>query len=90
MRFVLPPLRHRHPLVRLLSAVIGLAVLGALLVFGLLTLAVFAVGGGIWLLVHQWRRAHATHAPRGPTVARDPDVLEGEFVVVRQGRHATH
>jgi hypothetical protein len=83
MRFVMPPLRHRHPLVRLLSAVLGLAVLGALLVFGLLALAVFAVVGGIWLLVHQWRHARMAPAPR------NPDVLEGEFVVVRQGRHAT-
>jgi hypothetical protein len=85
MRFVLPPLRHRHPLVRLLSAVLGLAVLGALLVFGLLALAVFAVVGGVWLVTRQWSQARAAR-----TRGHDPQVLEGEFVVVRQGRHAAH
>jgi hypothetical protein len=91
MRFVLPPLhRPRHPLLRVLSALLGVAVLGALLVFGLLALAVFAVVGGGLLLWRRWAQSRTPAAAPGPHAPpHTPDVLEGEFVVVRQGRQVT-
>lgn len=67
---------------------IGVAVLGALLVFGLLALAVFALVGGGLLLWRRWSQARTPGAAPGRHVPpRDPEVLEGEFVVVRQDRH---
>lgn len=83
MRFRLPPPRRsRHPLVRALSLLLGVAMLGVLLVFGLALAGVLLLGGGLWLAWRQWKRARLPLArPNKPA----PDVLEGEFVVIRQG-----
>ncbi|SKB30382.1 hypothetical protein [Luteibacter sp. 22Crub2.1] len=95
MRFVLPPIRRsRNPLVRALSVVAGLAVLGVLLVFGVVVLGVLLAGGLVFLAVRQWKLARdgVRPAPR-PAAARathDPNVLEGEFVVIRQGDPVHH
>jgi hypothetical protein len=95
MRFVLPPIRRsRNPLVRALSVVAGLAVLGVLLVFGVVVLGVLLAGGLVFLAVRQWKlaRGGARPAPQ-PAAARathDPNVLEGEFVVIRQGNPVHH
>ena len=87
-----PPLRRsRNPLVRALSLLLGVALIGLLLLFGLAVAGVLLVGGGLWLVWRQWQlrraMAHAaTTAPASPA----PDVLEGEFVVIRQDRPAAH
>ena len=90
MRFVFPPVRRsRNPLVRALSLVLGLAAVALLLVFGVVVLGVLFVGGLIFLAVRQWKGAQArvAGAPR-PTPAQDPNVLEGEFVVIHQRQPA--
>ncbi|GAA0887775.1 hypothetical protein [Rhodanobacter soli] len=89
MYFALPSLRRpRHPLARALSLLLGVAVLGVLLVFGLVVAGVLLVGGVVLLAVRQWKQGRAP----AKTVASNaqPAVLEGEFVVVRQGRPVAH
>ncbi|MBD8881132.1 hypothetical protein IHE49_11640 [Rhodanobacter sp. 7MK24] len=86
MRLNLPsPRRFRHPLARALSLLVGVAVVGVLLVFGLALAGVLLLGGGVWLAWRQWRRPRmpATSATQPGKPA--PEVLEGEFVVIRQG-----
>jgi hypothetical protein len=89
MYFALPSLRRpRHPLARALSLLLGVAVLGVLLVFGLVVAGVLLVGGLVLLAVRQWKPARA---PARPTASgAQPAVLEGEFVVIRQGRPVAH
>jgi hypothetical protein len=91
MRFVLP-LHHRprHPLARALSLLLGIAVLGVLLVFGLVVAGVLLLGGLAWLAVRQWKLASAPARPAAARPEAKPAVLEGEFVVIRQGRPVTH
>lgn len=79
--------RSRHPLLRALSLLLGLAMLGVLVVFGLAVAGVLMVGGALWLVWRQWRRARA---PQATPRATPTDVLEGEFVVIREGQHAAH
>jgi fatty acid desaturase len=82
MRFVLPPMRRpRHPLARFLSLVLGLALIGVLLVFGLFVAGVLLVGSALVLIARQWNHRHAV-----PRAAQQPQTLEGEYVVIRQGR----
>ncbi|MBD8897448.1 hypothetical protein [Rhodanobacter sp. DHG33] len=80
-----PPRRSRHPLVRALSLLIGIAVLGVLLVFGLALAGVLLIGGGLWLAWRQWKRARVPLSNMARPNKPAPDVLEGEFVVIRQG-----
>lgn len=90
MRFALPPMhRNRHPLARALSLVLGLAVVGVLLVFGLVVAGVLLVGGGLLLALRAWKQRTAVARP-APRNAHRPEVLEGDFVVIHQGRHVTH
>ncbi len=87
MRFSLPlPRRSRHPLVRALSLVIGLAVVGVLMVFGLVVAGVLLVGGALVFALRHWSRKRPAASMGGR--AHTPDVIEGEFVVLRQTRHA--
>lgn len=75
--------RPRHPLARALSLLLGVAVVGVLLMFGLVVAGVLLVGGGVLLALRHWRSIGVF----GPTAsARRPKVLEGDFVVVHQGR----
>ncbi|MET0504325.1 MAG: hypothetical protein ABWZ85_03285 [Luteibacter sp.] len=95
MRFVFPPVRRsRNPLVRALSVVAGLAVLGVLLVFGVVVIGVLLAGGLVFLAVRQWKLSrHGASPAAQASVARpkaDPAVLEGEFVVIRQGNPVHH
>jgi len=92
MRLVFPPIRRsRNPLVRALSLVLGLAVVGVLLVFGVVVLGVLFAGGLVFLAVRQWKLSRARMAGGAARSApKDPDVLEGEFVVIRQGRPVHH
>jgi hypothetical protein len=75
--FLLSP--PRHPLARAGLALLGLAILGLLSAIGL-ALAVVVVGA---LAVRAtWRRLTQAPAPRPPHA---PQVIEGEFRVVRPG-----
>ena len=88
MHFHLPsPRRSRHPLVRALSLLLAVAMLGVLLVFGLAVAGVLLVGGGLWLAWRQWKLARAPRASAAASPSA-PNVLEGEFVVIRESRPA--
>lgn len=89
MTFVFPPLRRsRHPLLRALSVLAGVALLGVLLVFGVVVLGVLAAGSIAFLIVRQWKLARAPRA--ASAAAHKPEVLEGEFTVIQQGRPVHH
>jgi uncharacterized protein (DUF58 family) len=90
MRFVLlSPRRSRHPLVRALSLLIGLALVGVLLVFGLIVAGVLLVGGLVVFALRQWTQSR--QAPRPATSKpHEPEILEGEFVVLQQTNRAAH
>lgn len=96
MRFVFPPIRRsRNPLVRILSVIAGLAVVGVLLVFGTIVLGLLVAGSVVFFAIRQWKLARAGHGARraGPSAASHthaPDVLEGEFAVIQQGRPVHH
>lgn len=92
MNFVFPPIRRsRNPLVRALSLLVGLAVLGVLLVFGAVVLGVLMAGGLVFLVVRQWKLSRGgVSRPAQPAAAKDPNVLEGEFVVIRQNTPIHH
>lgn len=88
MRIVLPLMhRRRHPLIQALSLVLGLFVIGVLMVFGLVVAGVLLVGGALWLVWRQWKRGGLA---RPGKQAREPEVLEGEYVVVRHSRPVAH
>jgi hypothetical protein len=40
--------------------------------------------------VRQWKQVRAPAKPAVPNAAHPPTVLEGEFVVIRQGRPVAH
>ena len=83
------PHRPRHPLLRVLSFVLGLAALGVLAVFGLMVAGVLLVGGAVFMLWRHWKLARTSAAAR-PAQPRSTDVLEGEFVVIRERHSAAH
>ncbi|QAU24212.1 hypothetical protein EO087_09610 [Dyella sp. M7H15-1] len=89
MRIVLPLMhRRRNPLAQALSLVLGLLVIGVLMVFGLAVAGVLMVGGALWLGWRQWKRGGLTRS--SARQAREPEVLEGEYVVIHHSRPATH
>ena len=91
MRVVLPFLhRRRHPLAQALSVVLGLVVIGVLMVFGLVVAGVLTVGGALWLVWRQWKRGRTAVPGAAAQQARQPEVLEGEYVVIRSSRPVTH
>jgi len=49
---------------------------------------VLLVGGVVLLAVRQWKQGRAPAKPMAPNA--QPAVLEGEFVVIRQGRPVAH
>ena len=85
--------RSRHPLARLLVAVVGVAALVVLLTFGLLAAAALVVGGAVVVLVKALRASYYGATPPGARSTRPaatPErVIEGEFRVTRepQPRH---
>jgi hypothetical protein len=90
MRFVIAsPHRSRHPLARALSLLLGIAVVGVLMVFGLVVAGVLLVGGGILLALRQWKRGGVAGKVSSHPGHHRPEVLEGDFVVLHQGRQAT-
>lgn len=76
--------RSRHPLIRALSVLLGLAVIGVLLVFGLAVAAVLLIGGVVLLALRQWKHVGGSATATSGAEGHQPDVLEGEFVVIRQ------
>ncbi|MGN6228085.1 hypothetical protein [Dyella sp. KULCS107] len=91
MRFVLPaPRRARHPLVRALSVLIGLAVVGVLMVFGLMVAGVLLVGGLVLLAVRQWKLRAGAPVRGAARPSHRTQTLEGEFVVLHEGRRTAH
>ncbi|OOG45492.1 hypothetical protein [Rhodanobacter sp. C01] len=92
MYFSMPSMRRsRHPLLRALSLLVGIALIGVLLVFGLVVAGVLLVGGGLLLAWRQWKHGRKLAAQPAATHGQhQPDVLEGEFVVIRQGRPVAH
>ena len=95
MYISMPSLRRsRNPLVRVLSLLVGLALLGLLLVFGLAVAGVLLFGGAVLLIWRQWKYRRmasstttASHA--APHAASSGQVLEGEFVVIQSERRTT-
>ena len=74
--------RSRHPLARLLTAVIAAVALLVLLVFGLFAAAALVVGGAIFVLVKGLR---ASYGPAPTAAGSTADhVIEGEFRVTRE------
>ena len=89
MRFSMPmPRRSRHPLVRALSLIVGLALVGVLMVFGLVVAGVLLIGGSLVFALRHWSRSRATASVAGRP--HQPEIIEGEFVVLDQRRHAVH
>lgn len=77
------PRKPRHPLVRLMMGLLGVAVLALLVVFGLFVgAAMLAVTAG-WRI---WSRLSGPDA--APAMARpaEPGVIEGEYAIVRKPR----
>jgi hypothetical protein len=88
MRAFMPSLRRsRHPLVRAFSLLLGVALIVVLLVFGLMVASVLLVGGVLLLAWRQWKHGSLSARSGAAKPAHKPAVLEGEFVVVQQGRH---
>ena len=76
--------RPRHPLQRIALAVVGAVLLVGILVFGFFALVAFAFIGGIVAIVRAIARTHAgTGAPAASAASNDPRVIDGEFVVLR-------
>ncbi|MDC8011146.1 hypothetical protein [Tahibacter soli] len=77
--------RTRHPFLRAVSAVIGVLILAALVVFGFFAaLALVTIGAVIWA-ARQFVRPTAApaQAERPQAPPPPPGVIEGEFTVVR-------
>ena len=74
--------RTRHPLVRLLAAIVGAAALLVLLAFGLFAAAALVIGGAVFLLIRALRAPQGV-VPTRPTPPPEQNVIEGEFTVTR-------
>ena len=81
--------RSRHPLARALSLLLGMALIGLLLVFGLVVAGVLMVGGVVLLAWSYWTRGRRL-APAAAQRGHQPEVLEGEFVVLHRNRPIVH
>ena len=83
--------RPRHPLLRLLLAVVGLVVLAGVLTVGFFALVAFAFIGAIVAVTRALVRSHVVAASGAqPRAASDhPRVIEGEFVVIDSQRGRT-
>jgi hypothetical protein len=81
------PFRPRNPLVRLAIAVIGAGLLVGVIVLGFFALVAFAVIGGIVAVVRAISRAQTVQSPARPA---DPQVIEGEYAVIHDGRAVRH
>jgi hypothetical protein len=83
--------RPRHPLLRLLLAALGAVLLVGILIFGFFALIAFAFIGTIVALTRALTRPHSPSARvKQPAGNADPQVIEGEFVVVHQDTAPLH
>jgi threonine/homoserine/homoserine lactone efflux protein len=89
MLLVHPLTKSRHPLLRVVSMLLGLALLGLLLLFGLVAAGVLLVGGGVLLAWRQWKKLRAQPAAAARAGSSRPPVLEGEFVILSSERRNT-
>lgn len=85
MLLAFPSNKSMHPLLRAVSLLLGLALLGLLLFFGLVAAGILLVGGGVLLAWRQWKKLRSPPGKAG-TGAATPPVLEGEFVVLSSER----
>ncbi|MHC1480894.1 hypothetical protein ACYJW8_11610 [Frateuria aurantia] len=91
MRYNLPSLRRaRHPLTRLISGLLGIAAAAVMLVFGVVAIAVLLAGGVLFVVWRYWNRRPAAASVQAGTSTRAPKIIDGEFVVIRQGRPVSH
>ena len=75
LRSAFAPRKPRHPLLRLVFGLVGLALLCLLVFFSVFVGAAMIIVGVVWKLLSQ----------RGkPVAVRDADVVEGEFRVIRK------
>ena len=70
------PRKPRHPLLRLALGLLGLGLLALLVVFGVFVGAAMLAAG---LLLRLWKQ-------RGKPIARDRNVVDGEYHVVHKPR----
>jgi threonine/homoserine/homoserine lactone efflux protein len=78
--------RARHPLARLLGAVVAVAALVVVLAFGLFAVAAIAIGGAAVLIYNALRgtRRPSPASSGAPNPSRSNErVIEGEFKVVQ-------
>lgn len=86
--------RTRNPLLRVLSAALGVVVIGATLVFGFfIVLGIAAIGAAVWAARQFGKSPAPASPPAGAAYRPQPQstgnttpagVIEGEFVVVRE------
>lgn len=77
--------RPRHPLLQLFFAAIGIVALVGILMLGFFALLAFAFIGGIVALVRALGGSYRSRQPMpGSTRVNDPNVIEGEYIIVRQ------
>lgn len=87
---VSPLYRSQHPLARIVSLLLGLMLLGLLLFFGLLAAGVLLVGGCVLLAWRYWTRWRTRTLRPDSSHKPQPQVLDGEFVVVQRERTNRH
>ena len=79
--------RLRHPLARLFGAILGIVVVLGVLALGLFAFAAVVVIGAIWMIINAFRKPR-TAAPRAAAAAdaptASPGVIDGEFTVIRE------
>lgn len=80
--------RPAHPLLRLLSAAVGLVILAWFFIFGFFALAALAVIGAIVYFVRAVSRPRAAATPSpAPSASVHAPIIEGEFEVIRRESH---
>ncbi|HET6586750.1 MAG TPA: hypothetical protein VFJ01_02440 [Oleiagrimonas sp.] len=86
MRFVMASSRHPPSLLtRIAGTLVALVCLGAVVVFGLLALAILLVGGAVWLVWFRWRLHRLRKQAEAPDLDEDHSgVIEGEYVVIHE------
>ncbi len=88
MRFAaFMPRQSLHPVLRVLLMLAGAGLMVLLVIFGAAALMVMLLAGGLTLAIQRWRARHAPQPAAGQRGTRhEPQVLEGEFVVLDSTR----
>ncbi|MGB8636423.1 MAG: hypothetical protein WCD66_01190 [Rhodanobacteraceae bacterium] len=84
MRFAtFMPRQSMHPVLRVLLILAGAGLMALLVVFSAAAMMMLLLTGSVTLAIQRWRARHGTRAASGQSSAgHEPQVLEGEFVVV--------